>query len=183
MTLRGPTVAADFQKIVIDYIERRFGTGSAGTNRGGVDSERHIAMRRISSRMTFFYKRVFPAFWFGFLILFVGIFSLSVCAATTVRAIPFLVVVRHHDWFRGYFIMKKLVFDLVDEVWDDGDSLVVKNRGEEERIAFTDIKNVSYSPFMNPPRVTVSLRRRQQFRRTDHLLRAGALRAVYDAAR
>jgi (E)-4-hydroxy-3-methylbut-2-enyl-diphosphate synthase len=25
MTLRGPTVAADFQKIVIDYIERRFG--------------------------------------------------------------------------------------------------------------------------------------------------------------
>jgi (E)-4-hydroxy-3-methylbut-2-enyl-diphosphate synthase len=30
MTLRGPTVAADFQKIVIDYIERRFGTGGAG---------------------------------------------------------------------------------------------------------------------------------------------------------
>jgi (E)-4-hydroxy-3-methylbut-2-enyl-diphosphate synthase len=28
--LRGPTVSADFQKIVIDYIERRFGTGSAG---------------------------------------------------------------------------------------------------------------------------------------------------------
>ena len=29
MTLRGATVAADFQKIVIDYIERRFGTGSS----------------------------------------------------------------------------------------------------------------------------------------------------------
>src|SRR5271166_721665 len=29
MTLRGATVAADFQKIVIDYIERRFGTGAA----------------------------------------------------------------------------------------------------------------------------------------------------------
>ena len=28
MTLRGATVAADFQKIVIDYIERRFGTGT-----------------------------------------------------------------------------------------------------------------------------------------------------------
>ena len=28
MTLRGATVAADFQKIVIDYIERRFGTGA-----------------------------------------------------------------------------------------------------------------------------------------------------------
>jgi len=30
ITLRGPTVSADFQKLVIDYIERRFGTGSAG---------------------------------------------------------------------------------------------------------------------------------------------------------
>jgi (E)-4-hydroxy-3-methylbut-2-enyl-diphosphate synthase len=32
MTLRGPTVSADFQKIVIDYIERRFGSG-AGAGR------------------------------------------------------------------------------------------------------------------------------------------------------
>ena len=27
MTLRGATVAADFKNIVIDYIERRYGTG------------------------------------------------------------------------------------------------------------------------------------------------------------
>src|ERR1700757_3198198 len=31
VTLRGPTVAADFQKLVIDYIERRFGTGARQT--------------------------------------------------------------------------------------------------------------------------------------------------------
>jgi (E)-4-hydroxy-3-methylbut-2-enyl-diphosphate synthase len=30
MTLRGPTVSSDFQKIVVDYIEQRFGTGGAG---------------------------------------------------------------------------------------------------------------------------------------------------------
>src|SRR6476469_3929209 len=30
VTLRGPTVSQDFQKLVIDYIERRYGTGSAG---------------------------------------------------------------------------------------------------------------------------------------------------------
>ncbi len=30
VTLRGPTVAADFKAMVIDYIERRFGTGGAG---------------------------------------------------------------------------------------------------------------------------------------------------------
>ena len=29
-TLRGPTVAADFKALVIDYIDRRYGTGSAG---------------------------------------------------------------------------------------------------------------------------------------------------------
>jgi (E)-4-hydroxy-3-methylbut-2-enyl-diphosphate synthase len=30
VTLRGPTVAADFKNLVIDYIERRFGSGGAG---------------------------------------------------------------------------------------------------------------------------------------------------------
>ncbi|RKE70369.1 4-hydroxy-3-methylbut-2-en-1-yl diphosphate synthase [Pseudorhodoplanes sinuspersici] len=30
VTLRGPTVAADFKAMVIDYIERRYGTGGAG---------------------------------------------------------------------------------------------------------------------------------------------------------
>jgi hypothetical protein len=63
----------------------------------------------------------------------------------------------------GYFLMKKLVFDLVDEVWDDGDALVVKNGGQDERIALADIKNVNYSPIVNPPRVTLSLRRQTAF--------------------
>ncbi len=33
-TLRGPTLAADFKTMVIDYIERRFGVG--GTHRGRI---------------------------------------------------------------------------------------------------------------------------------------------------
>ena len=28
VTLRGPTVAADFKKLVVDYIERRYGQGA-----------------------------------------------------------------------------------------------------------------------------------------------------------
>jgi hypothetical protein len=59
--------------------------------------------------------------------------------------------------------MKKLVFDLVDEVWDDGHALIVKNGGRDERVAFSDIKNVNYSPYVNPPRVTLSLRRLTAF--------------------
>ena len=30
VTLRGPTVAADFKQMVLDYIERRFGQGAIG---------------------------------------------------------------------------------------------------------------------------------------------------------
>ena len=41
MTLRGPTVAADFQKIVVDYIEQRFGT--AASDRGGIGTRHSSA--------------------------------------------------------------------------------------------------------------------------------------------
>lgn len=117
-------------------------------------------MRRISSGWTFFYKRVFPAMWFGFLVLFVGIFVFA--GQRSGDFFPFVIVPVAMIGF-GYFIMKKLGFDFVDEVWVDGHTLVVKNKGEEERIAFTDVKNVNYSPYVNPPRVTVSLRRTTKF--------------------
>ena len=104
-------------------------------------------MRRISSDWTFFYKRVFPVLWFGFLAVFVGIGVVNGQGL-------FIVIVPIAMIGFGYFIMQKLVFDLVDEVCDDGDALVVKNRGQEQRIALADIKNVNYSPFVSPPRVT-----------------------------
>ena len=63
----------------------------------------------------------------------------------------------------GYFVMKKLVFDLVDEVWDDGATLLIRNGGQEQRVAFRDIKNVSYSTVINPPRVTLSVRQPTTF--------------------
>jgi hypothetical protein len=115
-------------------------------------------MRLISSKMTFFNKRVFPAIWFGFLAVFIGLALFSGAARSPASLLPVLIAPAIMIVF-GYVIMKKLVFDLADEVWDDGDSLVVKNNGQEQRIALSDIKNVSYSPFVNPPRVTLSLRR------------------------
>ena len=114
-------------------------------------------MKRISSSWTFYYKRVFPVFWFGFLLVFISIPFMRESHTGSLPPIPFFVgpilmmVV-------GYFIMRKFVFDLADEVWDDGDSLVVRNRGEEQRVALADIKNVNYTPLMHPPRVVLSLR-------------------------
>jgi hypothetical protein len=118
-------------------------------------------MRRISSKMTFFHKRVFPVVWFGFLILLFLLIAVPLFfggAQNGAPPFPLLMVPLIMIGF-GYFFMKKLVFDLVDEVWEDGDSLVVKNRGQEEHISLSEIKNVGYSSFGNLPRVTLSVRR------------------------
>src|SRR5579863_5985732 len=115
-------------------------------------------MRRISSKWTFFYKRVFPIIWFGFLVLFVAGTVFAGRHSNQSSIVPFLIVPIIMVGV-GYFMMKKLVFDLVDEVWDDGDALIVMNGDQKERVPFADIKNVTYSPFINPPRVTLSLRR------------------------
>jgi hypothetical protein len=119
-------------------------------------------MKRISSSWTFFYKRVFPAFWFGFCLLFLIVPWLVISTSSQSLPIPFFFVPALMIII-GFFIMRKLVFDLVDQVWDDGDTLLVRNRGEEQRVALADIKNVSYTPLMNPPRIVLSLRRTTAF--------------------
>ena len=114
-------------------------------------------MRRISSKWTFFYKQVFPVIWFGFLSLFVLMSLIGGATPGRDAPVPFLIIPVLMAIF-GYFMMKKLVFDLVDEVFDGGDALVVKDRHQEERIALSNITNVSYSSSVRPPRVTLSLR-------------------------
>jgi hypothetical protein len=126
-------------------------------------------MRRVSSSWTFFYKRIFPVIWFGFLVLFVG-FGFFNGQSSAFVILPIAMI------GFGYFIMQKLVFNLVDEVCEDGDALLVKNRGQEHRIALNDIKNVSYSPFTSPPRVTLSLRRSTVF--GDHITFCAPVRFV-----
>jgi hypothetical protein len=60
-------------------------------------------------------------------------------------------------------IMKKIVFDLIDEVYDEGKSLLFKNKGKEVRVPLEEIKNVSYTTRGNPHRVTLSIRHSTQF--------------------
>jgi hypothetical protein len=117
-------------------------------------------MRRISSGMTFFYKRIFPIIWFGFLVLFIAVPLIG--GSTSGPPMGFLLAPVIMI-FVGYFFMKKLLFDLVDEVLDAGDGLVIRNGHLEKRVALSDIMNVSYSQFVNPPRVTLSLRNPSMF--------------------
>jgi hypothetical protein len=113
-------------------------------------------MKKLSSKATFFHKRIFPFIWFGFLGVFLcaGLFANSV---GNQPGIMFLAVPAGMAVF-GYFIMKKLVWDLIDEVYDEGTSLLFRNGGKEVRVSLKDIKNVSYSTMTNPPRVTLSIR-------------------------
>jgi hypothetical protein len=123
-------------------------------------------MRRLSSRMTFFYKRIFPVIWFGLLVVFIVAPFIAPMIGGSVSGsgspLAFLVVPAIMIVV-GYIIMKKLVFDLVDEVLDAGDALVIRNGHLEDRVALSDIMNVSYSPFVNPPRVALSLRNPSMF--------------------
>ena len=43
----------------------------------------------------------------------------------------------------GYFLFKSLIFDLVDEVTDEGDTLVARNGNHIERIALDNIMNIN----------------------------------------
>ena len=45
--MRGPTVAADFKKMVIDYIEKRYGAGGAG---GAAASSEHNPILSVSNQ-------------------------------------------------------------------------------------------------------------------------------------
>ena len=116
----------------------------------------------ISSKMTFFYKRIFPALWFGFLAFFVFIsapvgFAIS-AKSGNVPAFPFLLVPVFLAVF-GFFLFRSLIFDLADEVRDEGAALAVRKGKDVERIALEDIINVNSTILMNPPRITLTLRR------------------------
>jgi hypothetical protein len=119
-------------------------------------------MRRISSKLTYVYKRVFPAVWFGVLALVVGIVMAASWTAKSWPPLPFLIVPASIALI-GYVIMEKLVFDLVDEVFDDKEALIIKNGRKEERVDLRDIVRVDFTQFVNPPRVTLSLRKPSSF--------------------
>ena len=112
-----------------------------------------ITMKKISSRSLFITKKVLPVLWFGILafVLIAGILSKAYNGNPMVIVGPGIMIVF------GYFMMKKLVWDLVDEVYDYGDYLLVRNGGQEERVALSNIMNVSATTLVNPPRITLRL--------------------------
>jgi hypothetical protein len=111
------------------------------------------AMMRISSRRIVFYKWVFPAAWFGVLALAL----ISMLASRAFEKSPLLLVIPCVVAAFGYLFMKKLAWDLADEVYDCGDHLLIRARGEEQQVPLSNIMNVSASTLVNPSRITLRL--------------------------
>jgi len=118
-------------------------------------------MKKLSSKNTFLYKKIFPIIWFGFIGVFILI-TLTAMANDNGPSMSFLIMPIFMALF-GYFVMKKLIFDLIDAVYDEGDSLLFKNNKKQIRVNLKDIKNVNYATMVNPPRVTLSIRYQTEF--------------------
>ena len=112
-------------------------------------------MRLVSSKMTFFFKRVLPLMWcFGILLFVIVSASYDIEASTLALLIVAMIILVFVFWLR--------VSNLADEVLDAGNALVVRSGGQEERIALSDIKDIK-SLTLGPPRVRLSLRRHTMF--------------------
>ena len=121
------------------------------------------------TRNTFFLKRVLPALIFGTLTL--AIFMPLAFGARHPAGFPYPVLVGPLVMIVIFYIVfRRLIFDLADEVTDEGDALRVRFGQEEERIPFEQIMNVSYTGMMNPPRITLMLRSPRALRTRDCLL-------------
>src|SRR5665213_1264584 len=92
-------------------------------------------MTRISSQMTRFYKYVFPVLWFGFLAAFL---TIPIATGAIAKA-PFLLLAPLIMAIFGFFIFKRLIWNLADLVQDGGDFLMVKYRGYEA-VSYTHLR-------------------------------------------
>ena len=109
-------------------------------------------MERLSSGQTYFLKRIFPALWFAMVVAF-AVFATAGRGrdGASFYLVPIVMAAV------GVVFMRKLVWDLADEVRDAGTSLLVRRGDIEERVELANIFNVDVR-YTNPPRVTLRLR-------------------------
>ena len=112
-------------------------------------------MRKISSSMTFLFKKVWPVIWVGGISAFI-ILDLAVLNDTEVNkagSMPLTTLLFMLVF--GYLLWKFLCSDLVDEAYDNGEYLVFKNGTNETRIFLKDIETINYNTLVSPERVSV----------------------------
>jgi len=121
----------------------------------------HDAVERLSSKWTLVSKRIFPVVWIAILAAFA--IALTLGRRPGVMLDPVILIAPIAATVIGYLVMKRTVFNLVDEVWDGGDFLLVRNKSQEDRIPLENIVNVNYTMLGNNRRATLKLRTASRF--------------------
>lgn len=114
-------------------------------------------MTRISSPLTIITKRVIPLMILTLIAITLFELGKEFTNKNTVSPDAILQVVAFCLF--GVLFLYTSVFPFVDEVWENGDELIVKNKGTEEHIKFSEIININCSDGICGARVTVRLRR------------------------
>ena len=109
-------------------------------------------MKKISTS-PFFFKTLFPAFWFGFLTIF---FVIGISFGAYEQSIMFLIIPIIMAVF-GFFLFKNLVWDLADEVLDNGNALLITRNKQNIRVELKDIININHQK-SSPERVVLTIR-------------------------
>lgn len=108
-------------------------------------------MKKISGN-TFYFKRLFPALWFGFLAFFLISSTIEGFESPMFLIMPVVMSIF------GFFLFKKRVWNLVDEVHDKGDELIFRKGSKEQRVKLNDIINIDCTHINSPVRVVVHTR-------------------------
>jgi len=110
-------------------------------------------MKKISGS-TFYFKKLFPSVWFGFL----AVFIISAASSGAMNESFMFMVVPTFMAIFGFIFFKKVLWDLADEVYDQGESLLFRKGGKEQKIYLKDIINISHAQMQSPERVVVQFR-------------------------
>ncbi|QQP97855.1 hypothetical protein [Lysobacter enzymogenes] len=101
--------------------------------------------------MTVWHKRAFPAIWFGLL----AVYFFFAVRHRPLQLVP--VALAPALMLFGFFVMRAYVWDLADEVLDDGDRLVVRKGALEQALFLRDVVEVRITRNSDPTRLTLVL--------------------------
>ncbi|MDB6075910.1 MAG: hypothetical protein JWO89_3550 [Verrucomicrobiaceae bacterium] len=110
---------------------------------------------RISSPDTFFLRRVFPVIWFGLLAL--GLIQVCFMKLKPHQSPTLLLVALLGMAVFSYFVMRVTLSGLVNEVYDFGDTLLVKNGGIAVQIPLRNVSHITFCSSSKPDRITLEL--------------------------
>ena len=122
-------------------------------------------MKKISRDESFFWRKVDPKISFVFLgFIFLVQIGLFIVQGRTKENVYGLIIAA--SLITAELLYRKIfVFDIIDEVFEDGESLVFRQRGKTARVLFSEIEKIHYETLWRPQKVTVTVSRKTELGR------------------